>query len=104
MKRLLAWAIVCLAVAASPALAGELQGDSVRMCDSVLEPRAALRPSLLDGAVQPHVAGKDFAGAYRALAQALERSLEPAERGMPKMRSSGATCCAPMPSRSPTSR
>lgn len=85
MRRPLAWVIASLAVATSSGLAGELQGDFVGMCDGTFEPRAALRPSVLEGAVQPHVAGKDFAAAYRALAQALERSLEPAERGMPKI-------------------
>jgi len=84
MRRFLALAIAA-AVAASPALAGELEGDAVRMCDGLFQPKAALRPSRLDAAVQPHVAAMDFAGAYRALAQALELGLEPAERGMPKI-------------------
>jgi hypothetical protein len=86
MRRLLAWAIASLAVATSSSgLAGELKGDFVGMCDGTFEPREALRPSVLEGAVQPHVACKAFAGAYRALAQALERSLVPAERGMQRI-------------------
>ena len=85
MNRLLACWIASLAIAASPGFAGQLEGDAVRMCDGLFEPRAALRPSLLEREVRAHVADKDFAAAYRSLAQALERSLAPQEGGMPKI-------------------
>ena len=81
MRRGLLLALASLALIVAPAFAGNLEGDSVAMCDLLLQPTVSVRPSTLSGVVAPRVADKNFDGAYRVLAQALGQAVAPAERG-----------------------